>query len=115
MHWLAAKGVKEITLKVAETHRTETIITEGSYSVVRHPQCLGGLFAHVGISFSLSAWFSLLFTPVMVALIYLLSRKEEEELIREFGKEYEDYKKRVPMLMPRLRSRRKQVSWTNPF
>lgn len=108
--WLAVKGVKEITLKVAETHRTETIITEGRYSVVRHPQYLGGLLAHVGISILLSAWFSLLFTPVMVALIYLLSRKEEEELIREFGAEYEDYKKRVPMLVPRLRSRRKQVS-----
>ena len=108
--WLAVKGVKEITLKVAETHRTETIITEGNYSVVRHPQYLGGLLAHVGISILLSAWFSLLFTPLMVALIYLLSRKEEEELIREFGTEYEDYKKRVPMLMPRLRSQHKQVS-----
>ena len=102
--WFAVKGVKEITLKVAETHRTETIISGGSYSVVRHPQYLGGLLAHVGISLLLSAWFSLLFTPVMVAVIYLLSRKEEEELIREFGKEYEDYKKRVPMLIPRLRS-----------
>jgi len=39
----------------------------------------------------------------MVALIYLISRKEEKELIREFGREYEDYKKKVPMLIPRLR------------
>ena len=100
--WLAIKGVRETTLKVAETHRTETIVTTGSYEVVRHPQYLGGLLAHAGISFLLSAWFSLLFTPVMAAIIYLISRKEEEELIREFGKEYEDYKKRVPMLIPRL-------------
>jgi len=105
--WLAVRGVKETTLKVAETHRTETIVTTGTYSVVRHPQYLGGLLAHAGISFLLSAWFSLLFTPVMVALIYLISRKEEEELIREFGKKYEDYKKRVPMLIPRLRSQHK--------
>jgi len=103
--WLAIKGVKEITLKVAETHKAETIVTTGSYSVVRHPQYLGGLLAHVGISFLLSVWYSLIFTPMMVALIYLISRKEEEELIREFGKEYEDYKKRVPMLIPRLRNR----------
>ena len=100
--WLAIKGVRETTLKVAETHRTETIVATGSYEVVRHPQYLGGLLAHAGISFLLSAWFSLLFTPVMAAIIYLISRKEEEELIREFGKEYEDYKKRVPMLIPRL-------------
>ena len=100
--WLAIMGVKETSLKVAETHRTEKIVTTGVYSIVRHPQYLGGLLAHAGISFLLSAWYSLLLTPLMVVLIYLISRKEEEELIREFGKEYEDYKKKVPMLIPRL-------------
>ncbi len=100
--WLAINGVKEVTLKVAETHRTDKIVTTGVYSIVRHPQHLGALLAHVGISFLFSAWYSLLFTPLMVVLIYLISRKEEEELIREFGKEYEDYKKKVPMLLPRL-------------
>ncbi|MDH5448211.1 MAG: isoprenylcysteine carboxylmethyltransferase family protein [Candidatus Bathyarchaeota archaeon] len=102
--WLAINGVKETTLKAAETHRTEKIVTRGSYSIVRHPQYLGGLLAHVGISFLLSAWYSLLSTPLMIVLVFLISRKEEEELIKEFGKEYEDYKKKVPMLIPRLRS-----------
>jgi len=101
----AIKGVKETTLKVAETHRTEKVITTGVYSIVRHPQYLGGLLAHAGTSFLLSAWYSLLFIPLIVVLIYLISRKEEEELIKEFGNEYEDYRKKVPMLMPRLRRR----------
>jgi len=103
--WLAIKGVKGVTLRVAETHRTDKIVTTGVYSIVRHPQHLGALLAHVGISFLFSAWYSLLFTPLMVVLIYLISRKEEEELVREFGKEYEDYKKRVPMLMPKLKGK----------
>ncbi len=103
--WFGIKGAKETTLKVAETHRPETIVTAGVYSIVRHPQYLGGLLAHAGISFLLSAWYSLLSTPLMTVLIYLISRKEEEELIKEFGKEYEDYKKKAPMLIPRLRSR----------
>ncbi|MDH5437618.1 MAG: isoprenylcysteine carboxylmethyltransferase family protein [Candidatus Bathyarchaeota archaeon] len=101
--WLAITGVKETTLKVAETHRTDKIVTTGVYSIVRHPQYLGGLLAHVGISFLLSARYSLFSVPFMVLLIYLISRKEERELVREFGKEYEDYKKNVPMLIPRLR------------
>jgi protein-S-isoprenylcysteine O-methyltransferase Ste14 len=37
-----ASEVKEVTLKVAETHRTEKIVTRGVYSIVRHPQYLGG-------------------------------------------------------------------------
>ena len=102
--WIAIKGVKEVTLKVAETHRTEKIVTTGVYSIVRHPQYLGALLAHVGISILLSAAYSLLFTPLMVILIYLISRKEEEELTKEFGKEYENYKKKAPMLIPRLRA-----------
>ena len=99
--WIAIKGVKEITLKVAETHRTQKIVTGGVYSMVRHPQYLGGLLAHIGISFLLSALYSLLSTPLMLALIYLISRKEEKELIREFSREYEDYKKKVLMLIPK--------------
>jgi protein-S-isoprenylcysteine O-methyltransferase Ste14 len=98
--WLGIGGVKETTLRVAETHRTEKIITSGVYSIVRHPQYLGGLLAHVGISFLLSASYSLLATPLMALLVYLISKIEEEELVREFGKEYEDYRKKVSMFLP---------------
>lgn len=101
--WFGIKGVKQTTLKVAETHRTERIVTTGVYSIVRHPQYFGGLLAHVGVTFLLSAWYSLLVTPLMVVLVYLVSKKEEEELIREFGKEYKDYAKKVPMFIPRTR------------
>lgn len=99
--WLGIKGVKETTLRVAETHRPYRVITAGAYSSVRHPQYLGGLLSHVGISFLLSSLFSILSTPLMVVLIYLMARKEEQELVREFGDEYEEYRKRVPMLIPR--------------
>jgi len=102
--WLGMQGVRETGLKAAETHRTEKIVAHGVYSIVRHPQYLGGLLAHVGISFVLSAWYSLLFTPLTVLLVFLISNKEEEELAKEFGKEYEDYKRKVPMLIPKALS-----------
>jgi len=99
--WLGIKGVQKTTLRTAETHRPEKIATKGVYSIVRHPQYLGGLLAHVGISFLLSAWYCLLSTPLIAAIIYAISWKEEKELVKEFGKEYEDYKIKVPMLIPR--------------
>jgi len=101
--WLAMSGLKEVTLKAAEIHRTERIVKPGVYSVVRHPQYGGGLLAHIGITFLLSVSYSLLSTPLMIVIIYLISRKEEEELVKEFGKEYQDYKEKVPMLTPKLR------------
>jgi protein-S-isoprenylcysteine O-methyltransferase Ste14 len=100
--WFGIRGVTETTLKVAETHRPVEIVTTGVYSVVRHPQYLGGLLAHVGVSFLLSGLYSLLSTPLIVAVVYIISRKEETELTKEFGQEYLDYKKKTPMLLPRL-------------
>lgn len=99
--WFGIRGVTETTLKVAETHRPVRIVTTGVYSIVRHPQYLGGLLAHIGLSFLLSASYSLLSTPLIATLVYLISRKEEDELTKEFGKEYADYKMKVPMLIPR--------------
>jgi len=52
--------------------------------------------------FLLSVLYSMLFTPVLTVLIYLISKKEEDELIEEFGREYEDYRRKVPMLIPRF-------------
>jgi len=75
--WFGITGVKQTTLKVAETHKPEKIVTTGVYSIVRYPQYFGGLLAHVGVSFLLSAWYSLLVTPLVVVLVYLISKKEE--------------------------------------
>jgi protein-S-isoprenylcysteine O-methyltransferase Ste14 len=44
--------------------------------------------------------YSLLATPLIVTLIYFISRKEEDELTKEFGEEYAGYTKKVPMLLP---------------
>jgi protein-S-isoprenylcysteine O-methyltransferase Ste14 len=100
--WFGIKGVKETTIKVAEIHRTEKIVSTDVYSFVRHPQYFGGLLAHFGISILFSALYSLFSTPLIVLAIYHISKKEEDELIKEFGKNYEEYKKKVPMLFPRL-------------
>jgi protein-S-isoprenylcysteine O-methyltransferase Ste14 len=103
--WISLKGVSEVTLKVAETHRTEKVVTTGIYSIIRHPQNLGALLAHLGISILLSAWYSLLLTPLLLIYIYLISWKEEKELVKEFGSDYEEYQKQVPMFIPRIKLR----------
>ena len=98
--WLLINSVRELSRRVSETHRPEKVVSTGIYTIFRHPQHLGWLLTHVGFSFLLSARYSLLITPLMVGLLYLISRKEEKELTREFGKEYEEYRRNVPMLIP---------------
>lgn len=99
--WFGIMGAREVTLKVAETHKAEKVVTTGVYSYLRHPQYFGGVLAHIGITFLLSSYFSLLITPLIIFLNILLSRKEENELVKEFGDEYRNYKKKVPMFIPR--------------
>ncbi|MFW9963453.1 MAG: methyltransferase family protein [Candidatus Sifarchaeia archaeon] len=98
--WLGIKGVIEVGLKVAETHRAERVISTGVYSRVRHPQYLGSILAHAGASFLLSAYYSLLVTPLVILINYILCWKEERELVREFGEAYIEYQNRTPMLFP---------------
>lgn len=101
--WFGIGSVKETTLKVAETHRAERVVSSGLYSIIRHPQYFGGVLAHIGITILLSAFLSLITTPIVILLNVLISWKEEKELVKEFGKEYEDYKKKVPMFIPKLK------------
>jgi protein-S-isoprenylcysteine O-methyltransferase Ste14 len=101
--YLGIKGVTEMGLKAAETHRVESVISTGVYSIVRHPQYLGAILSHVGASFLLSAYYSLLVTPLVIVINWILCWKEEKELVREFEEEYLKYRESVPMLFPRIR------------
>ncbi len=102
---LGVAGVRAVSLRVAELHRPEQIVTTGVYSFVRHPQYLGGVLSHIGMTLILSALYSLAATPLVCLVNYLVAHKEETELLREFGEEYAEYRRRVPMFIPRLRGR----------
>ena len=101
--WFGIVSVRETSLKVSETHRTEKIVSTKIYSIIRHPQYFGGLLAHIGISFLLSSSLSLVLTPLVILLNFLVAWKEEKELLKEFGDDYETYKEKVPMFFPKLK------------
>ena len=101
--WLGLGGVRELGLMVSETHRPVGVVSGGVYGLVRHPQYFGGVMGHLGVSLLLSSRDSLLVTPIVVCVVYLICWKEEKELVREFGDEYRRYQRRVPMLIPRPR------------
>jgi protein-S-isoprenylcysteine O-methyltransferase Ste14 len=71
------------------------------YKVVRHPM-MGGFFLALWAIPTMSAG-HLLLAAGLSAYILIALRYEERDLVGVFGADYEDYRGRVGMLVPRLR------------
>jgi protein-S-isoprenylcysteine O-methyltransferase Ste14 len=80
------------------------LVTTGLYAHVRNP-LLTGVFVllfGLGVLFR-SISLICIFTPLFILLnVWELKAVEELELERRLGKDYVEYKKRVPMFIPRL-------------
>jgi protein-S-isoprenylcysteine O-methyltransferase Ste14 len=81
-----------------------TLVTNGLYSVVRNPMHLGWTIVLIGLALLMQSFTLLvIFIPLFIAVhIIYLKFVEEKELEKKFGQAYLDYKKRVPMFVPRL-------------
>lgn len=78
------------------------LVTTGVYSYVRHPQYLGILLLTFGINFLWPTFSTLVLWPILALLYYKLAKEEEKLLEEKFGEEYKEYKRNVPMFIPRL-------------
>jgi protein-S-isoprenylcysteine O-methyltransferase Ste14 len=81
-----------------------TLVMSGLYGIVRNPMHLGWTIVLIGVatleqSFVLLVIFIPLFVVIHVLYIKLI---EEKELEKKFGQAYLDYKKCVPMCLPRM-------------
>jgi protein-S-isoprenylcysteine O-methyltransferase Ste14 len=102
--------------------RKEGLITSGPYRLVRHPQYLGMILSTLGLT-SLSVW--ILNTSYGIGflspsqtidvwfielLAYIfLAHVEELFLSRKYGETFDDYRRRVPLLIPLIKTGRKYL------
>jgi protein-S-isoprenylcysteine O-methyltransferase Ste14 len=85
----------------AQTLAGQRLVTTGPYAIVRHPMYLGLGTAAFGSLMLYQTWTTvfLIFVALIVVRRALL---EEEVLAKTFGAEWLGYRRRVPMLLPRL-------------
>lgn len=101
-----SKLLRRIELK-QNLGRKELLTVRGPYKVVRHPMYLGVLLAIVGLGLALDLTFLLLAAPLaLVWFNFVVMPYEEKELLALFGRDYEEYMKRVRRFLPIPRSSR---------
>lgn len=79
------------------------LVTEGIYAYIRHPQYSEIFLITIGFLLQWPTIITLLMWPVLLVAYYRLAMKEERVVEKQFGKVFEEYKKRVPAFIPRLR------------
>lgn len=96
----------------SETRTTGTVggtflVTRGAFSHLRNPLYFGNILIYVGIGIMSWSLFPYLQIAALIFFLFqyhVIINGEEEYLRKTFGKQYNEYVKNVPRLMPRLTS-----------
>jgi protein-S-isoprenylcysteine O-methyltransferase Ste14 len=103
LFWRSHKDLGKNFSISTETREEQTLVTTGVYKKIRHPMYTAHLIWAVAQAMLLQNW--LAGPSFFVASILLYIRRiprEEEMMIKEFGKEYEDYMEKTGRLLPKL-------------
>lgn len=77
-----------------------TLVTEGIYSVIRHPSYLGLLVNSLGWTLAFRSAIGALLVVSLIPVLLARIRAEEALLHTQFGAEYEAYRARTSRLLP---------------
>jgi len=85
-----------------EAQRTHELATTGPYAYIRHPQYDGFILIMLGFLLQWPTLVTLIMLPVLVTMYVKLARREEREVLTEFGEKYRHYMAITPAFFPRL-------------
>jgi protein-S-isoprenylcysteine O-methyltransferase Ste14 len=87
-----------------DAQREHALATTGPYAYIRHPQYVGFILIMLGFLFQWPTLVTLIMFPILVAMYVKLARREEREVLAEFGDTYRRYTVRTPAFIPRIGS-----------
>ena len=76
------------------------LVKKGVYRYIRHPQYTGLLLLSFGMMSEWATLPMLILFPIMISMYVRLAKKEESDMILEFGNEYREYMKDTKRFIP---------------
>lgn len=77
-----------------------TLVKTGIYRYIRHPQYTGLMLLGIGMMIEWATLPLLILYPVMTIMYVRLAKREERDMIDEFGEEYRAYMKKTKRFIP---------------
>ena len=98
---LVGKGGPTEGFGVSISPKTKKLVTSGPYRLCRNPMVFGAFLVYLSVTIFVNSLFTLLLLALLlIPTICYLKLSEEKRMERDFGSAFEDYRKRVPMLIP---------------
>jgi protein-S-isoprenylcysteine O-methyltransferase Ste14 len=97
--WRRLVGMAELNPE----HRLRGVVRTGVYGRVRHPRYLLYMLMVLSMAFLTGAKLIFLLAFLNVLMYQVLAPFEERELLDQYGRQYESYRRSVPRFLPHLR------------
>ena len=101
IRWISIISLgRMFTVNVA-IQKEHQLMQAGLYKYIRHPSYSGMLLEFLGLAVYFGTWICLfvVMVPITGALLYRIKR-EESVLVKEFGRQYEEYKAHTKSMIP---------------
>jgi len=81
--------------------KTQNLVVTGPYKYSRNPMLFGACVFYYGVAVYLNSPIAaVLVTLFMAFMLIFVKKTEEPRLLKDFGADYEDYRRRVSMFVP---------------
>jgi protein-S-isoprenylcysteine O-methyltransferase Ste14 len=81
--------------------KTKNLVVSGPYKNTRNPMLFGAFLIYLGFALFINSITSVVIVcAIFVFMLTIVVKMEEKRLLKDFGNQYEEYRKKVSMFIP---------------
>lgn len=81
--------------------KTRNLVVSGPYRYTRNPMLFGTFLIYLAFALLINSITAVvLISAIFIFMLTVVVKMEEQRLLKDFGKQYEDYRKKVSMFIP---------------